>query len=140
MIDLSLFSAVIFDFDGVLIDSETLQADAWRVVAREMGLKDFKVNLHQTAGRMDRHIAPELFPGASDVEAIIKRRWAVQDEMEARGLMKPIAGAVELLKHLSQTHRLAIASSSWPEKIERWLATHDLHRYFQAIVACGNEI
>src|SRR4051812_767666 len=140
MVNLSRFKAVIFDFDGVLVDSETLQAEAWRRLGAEMNLADFKVDIEKIAGRWDRHIAPDLFGARPDIEQCITRKWAIQDEMEFAGLMQPIAGAIPLLHRLSKTHALAIASSSWPHKIDRWLIRENLKPLFKSIVACGNTI
>ena len=40
MMNLSRFQAVIFDFDGVLVDSETMQARAWTRIAEMFGCND----------------------------------------------------------------------------------------------------
>src|SRR3954462_12682138 len=119
MLDLSRFRAVIFDFDGVLVDSETLQLGAWRVAARELGLSEEKLDITRTAGRMDGHIVAELFP-ESQAQVCLKRKWEIQDKMENDGLLQPIPGAIDLLHRLSMSHKLAIASSTWPIKIQRW--------------------
>jgi HAD superfamily hydrolase (TIGR01509 family) len=134
MIDLSKFDAVIFDFDGVLADSETMQCGAWRMVAVEAGIRDLKLDVAQIAGKQDIHIAPELFPVPLDCEKLMRRKWEVEDEMEARGLMKPVESAIELLVQLSKTHTLGIASSRWQEKIERWLRARELFDLFPVIV------
>src|ERR1044071_9586440 len=105
MIDLSRFKAGIFDFDGVLVDSETMQADAWRRLGAEMQLADFHVDIRKVAGRWDRHIAPDLFGDRPDLEQCIQRKWAIQDEMQFAGLMQPIPGAIPLLHRLAKTHK-----------------------------------
>ena len=139
MIDLSKFRAVIFDFDGVLVDSETLQLDAWRQAARELGLNEDQIDITRTAGRMDRHIVGELFP-EPHAQACLNRKWEIQDEMENAGLLQPIPGAIDLLHRLATTHKLAIASSTWPIKIQRWIERSHLDGIFTAIVACGDQI
>src|SRR5207248_11513697 len=51
-----------------------------------------------------------------------------------------LPGAIELLHRLSKTHKLAIASSTWPIKIQRWLEKSNLSGMFTAVVACGDQI
>lgn len=139
MLDLSRFRAVIFDFDGVLVDSETVQLEAWRKAARELGLSEESLDITRTAGRMDRHIVGELFP-EPQAQACLKRKWEIQDEMENAGLLKPVPGAIELVQRLAKSHKLGIASSTWPIKIQRWLEKSELIGLFAAVVACGDQI
>jgi len=131
---LSGFRAVVFDFDGVLADSETLQARAWRQVADEFKIPNFSCPVEKIAGRQDIKIAPDLFPPPDDADACMKRKWAIEDQLEQDGQMLPIPGAFDLLHRLAKTHQLAIASSRWQHKIERWLNRHERLGLFNAIV------
>jgi len=134
MIDLSRFRAAIFDFDGVIADSETLQLQAWHQVARELNISGFHCPLEKIAGRQDIHIAPELFSPPYDSDHAMRRKWAIEHDLAQAGQMLPMPGSLELIRHLSQTFQLAIASSRRPGSIEHWLNRHELFAKFHAIV------
>src|SRR4051794_27016168 len=110
MLDLSRFRAVIFDFDGVIVDSEPLQARAWTRLGRELGMHDCDVSVEQIAGRIDADLAPQLFP-AFDAARCVQRKAELEAQMVAAGELEPVEGVEELLRRLARTHRLAICSS-----------------------------
>ena len=62
-------------------------------------------------------LAPELFPHIADPMDGARRKWQIEEELEAAGMLKPMPGLVELLEKISKTHLLAICSSSRPEPI-----------------------
>jgi HAD superfamily hydrolase (TIGR01509 family) len=107
---LARFRAVIFDFDGVIVDSETMQARAWTRVARELGLRGCDITVAQIAGRIDHELVAELFPGC-DGPACMTRKCQIDDELESDGELRHIPGIEPLLRALAVTHALAICSS-----------------------------
>jgi HAD superfamily hydrolase (TIGR01509 family) len=132
MISISRFKAVIFDFDGVIIDSERLQARAWCGVAAELGLGR-TVGVHETAGKLDRHIAPELFPG-QDHDWCIRRKKLIEQALESEGGPAYIEPTLALAGRIAGTHRLAICSSSSPGRIREVLGGRGLVSRFEVIV------
>jgi len=115
IVDLSRFGAIIFDFDGVLVDSETLQARAWTRVAQELQLEKI-VTAQDIAGKIDEDIVYELFP-REKAAWCRDRKWCVESEMVAAGELEAIADTVHFAQRMSRTHRLAICSSSRRENI-----------------------
>jgi beta-phosphoglucomutase-like phosphatase (HAD superfamily) len=133
MVSIERFKAVIFDFDGVLIDSEAVQARAWGAVAVELGFADMEVTVGQIAGKLDRHIAPELFPD-HDPQVCVRRKSRIQVEMEERVGIVYIDETLELAGRIGGSHRLAICSSSRAERIKEVLRPKGIVEQFEVIV------
>ena len=53
--------AVIFDMDGVLIDSGSAHLDSWRLLAAELGREVTEQQFAASFGRRNRDIVPRLF-------------------------------------------------------------------------------
>lgn len=133
MLSIDRFKAVIFDFDGVIIDSETVQARAWGALAAELGLAETTVSIGQIAGKLDRHIAPELFP-TYDPAHCVRRKHLIQLEMEEQGGVFCIEETLEFARRIGASHRLAICSSSRAERIREVLDLHNMTPCFEVIV------
>jgi HAD superfamily hydrolase (TIGR01509 family) len=132
MIDLTRFQAIVFDFDGVLVDSETLQARCWTLIARELGLDRGEIRADEIAGQLDRELVLHLFPG-SDPAQCLARKSELESSLEAAGELQPVPGAVDFVRRAGATHTLAICSSSRPEPIRRRVAALGLLDSFSVI-------
>jgi HAD superfamily hydrolase (TIGR01509 family) len=132
MIDLSRFSAIVFDFDGVIADSESLQCRAWNRLAVELGV-DRTVDPGYIVGRLDRDIGPELFPHV-DAKWCLDRKYEHEMALINAGELQAIAHIDRLLDRVIQTHKIAICSSSERDVIEDRLDRLGLRKYFNLIV------
>ncbi len=132
--ELRRFSAVIFDFDGVIVDSEVLQAKAWQQLAYELGYREVRVTAARIAGRLDSQIARDLFGERIDVDFCLQRKLALQEALEARGELQFVPGALELIQTLSSSHVLAICSNSYEERVEAFLQEQGLRQRFRVVV------
>lgn len=126
----SRFALVIFDCDGVLIDSEPI---ADRVHARTLAACGYAIGEDELQDR---------FCGISDAEmlATIEREWgralpddyalrvAVALALEYRCSLQPIAGIEEALAGLREP--VCVASSGTPERIRLGLETVGLYQRF----------
>lgn len=99
--------AILFDMDGVLIDSTAAVARVWRSWAEERGFEPEHV-AHIAQGRPSLTTIRELLPGA-DHEA--ENRLVEQREMDDLQGVVACAGARELLAALP-TDRWALVTSS----------------------------
>ena len=111
--------AVVFDMDGVLIDSRYVIEQAWLLVAdrhgRPLSTDDVTHIIH---GRSGAETVRLLFPGHNDQE--LHAIWAEAAKAEVDAAPYPaIPGALELILEL---HRhavaLGLATSSWAEKVD----------------------
>jgi beta-phosphoglucomutase len=130
---------VIFDVDGVLVDSYEAHFQSWREVAREHDLDFTEKDFARSFGRTSRDIVRMLWPdGASMDDARVR---AIDDRKEAlyrrivAARFPAMDGARELIDLLwSAGCRLAAGSSGPPENVE--LCLRELRRAarFNAVV------
>lgn len=133
MLNLSRFQAAIFDFDGVLVDSETMQARAWTRVAAMLGCNGRQITVEQIAGRLDIDLAGELFPGC-DVAWCVSEKARIDAELEMAGGLRLIVGAERFVRALAHTHRLAICSSCHHDLLMRRVERYGLRSAFDVMV------
>jgi|SRR5688572_21416410 len=132
MLDLHRFRAVIFDFDGVIVDSESMQVRSWKQVAQTLG-RECNVSVQRIAGRLDREVAVELFAGC-DADWCVREKAQTEQEMESRGELKLIHGVEPFIRSITTTHRLAIASSCHCDVLDRRLKMLGLHDTFEVVI------
>lgn len=134
-------SAVVFDMDGLLFDSEVFYTDAI-VGAMERNGYHLPLSLfRQTigmSGDATRVFFRNHFGEGLDFDGIWSEASAEFHEVTANGV--PLkSGAIELLDHLhSLSLPRAIATSSRHADVNRHLSAHALADRFQAIVAQGD--
>jgi beta-phosphoglucomutase len=112
---------VIFDMDGVLIDSYDTHLRAWQLSAEPYGLTVDAAAFHPLFGRKGTTILNGLWPGRFNDEQA--RAFDTCKQAKFRELLAEhfptMDGAGELIKALSDAgFRLAIGSSGAPESVE----------------------
>ncbi|MEV8443520.1 HAD family phosphatase [Actinosynnema sp. NPDC051121] len=114
--------AVVFDMDGVLIDSRSVIEFAWREAAREYLARDLteeEVRDH-VHGRNGSHTVATLFPGFDERRQ--RDIWRHVDRIEETAPYEAIPGAAEFVLALADAGTaLALVTSSWPAKIDHAL-------------------
>jgi HAD superfamily hydrolase (TIGR01509 family) len=132
--------AVLFDFDGTIVDTETPEFEEWRAAFRarghELGLDVWQHTLG-TVGGYDpcAHLA-DLTGTAFDHDALRREVYARhQARCEAQPLLP---GVVDRLHEARAAGlRTGVASSSLAEWVEGWLARHAIRDLFD--VVCTRE-
>jgi HAD superfamily hydrolase (TIGR01509 family) len=132
-----LIAAVVFDMDGVIVDSEQVWDEVRESYVREVGgtytdsaTRDM---MGMSSVEWSRYMADQLgVPGTpEEINATI-----VQRMLERYGEAPPlIPGAVEAVRRCAERWRLAIASSSNPELIEVVLDVAGLHDVIRVVVS-----
>lgn len=134
--------AVIFDMDGVLVDSYAPHEESWLAAAREAGVEMTREQFANTFGRTSREIILHFWgEGLSDDEmrAIDDQKEALYRDM-VRDDFPAMDGAVELIDALREAgFRLAVGSSGPPENIELSVACLDRAHCFEAVVT-GHDV
>jgi HAD superfamily hydrolase (TIGR01509 family) len=130
------FTAVIFDFDGLIIDSESPLFEIWQEIYTDHGatleLQDWQHALG-TQGGFD----PYADLGTRCGRVITRDRWAdwVSREHWRRCETQPLLPGVA--DRLAEARRMgiktAVASSSRSEWVTPWLERHDLIGAFDAV-------
>ena len=139
------FDAILFDFDGVLLDSEPLHAACWTEVLAPLGVTldwdDYRARFVGMDDReMLRIIAAEADPPL-DWQTLWDRFPAKQERF--RELMKspPFPpGLPGLLERVRRDYKLAVVSSSSRIEIEPPLEACGLRHYFEVVVTGGDVI
>lgn len=141
-VDLSRFSALILDFDGVILDSETTQCAAWVHVLEKFGLDTSKVNPIYIIGEQDDEIVKQLVDSTKpDLRLEIQKEKTSYMQIEQEtGRIKLVKGVSDFIKKTSKTHMLTIASNSHSKKIITTLRANNLHKYFTFIVAAEKKL
>jgi beta-phosphoglucomutase len=121
---------LVFDVDGVLVDSYDAHFESWQVVARETGFTFTEQRFIQTFGRTTREILFEMHGekplARQEITALDQRKEEVFRDILARGF-PAMDGAVELIDELSAAgFRLAVGSSGPPANVDFVLRA--LHR------------
>ncbi len=132
---------VVFDMDGVLVDSERLYEAAFRAYTAAVGHPAMGDRFVDTLGHRQADFLPELAAdlGRPPGEVAQGLRDA-EREVEAREGMQPMPYVHEALERLDRDGRpIGLASSSRRETIARILAMLDVADRF-AVVAGGDEV
>ena len=135
-------SAVIFDLDGVIVDSSLAHRDSWMRLAVEAGLLIDEAMFWETFGlRSDALLGRVLGSRASDEEL---RRLAFRKEEIFRGLVRgrvrALPGAADSVRSLGRAgYRIGLASSAPRLNIEMILEELALADAFQAVVS-GDDV
>jgi beta-phosphoglucomutase len=133
-----MLEAVIFDMDGVLIDSFRAHFESWRALAREHGLEMTEARFRETFGRTSREIVRHFWGNAvesnDEIDRLDRRKEALYRDLVSRDF--PVMdGAVELLDDLhGEGIALAIGSSGPPENIDLALDMLGRRALFGAVV------
>jgi HAD superfamily hydrolase (TIGR01509 family) len=138
------FDAVLFDFDGVLADSEPLHYACWAEVLAPLGvILTWEFFRDHCVGLDDRemmHLVAARSNPPHDWETLWARHPAKKELFIRRMLAAPpfAPGIGPLLGELHLGYKLAVVTSSARTEIEPALAAGALLEYFDALV-CGRE-
>lgn len=133
---------VIFDMDGVLVDSGPPHAASWRALAAKHGLHMSEEDFAETFGQTSRDIIRRFWGaglGADETRRIDAEKEALYRE-SIRGRIPMMADVHEMLHALRNSGlALAVASSGPPENIALVLEEGGLSAYFDAVVT-GSDV
>lgn len=132
------FSAVIFDMDGVIIDSEPRHERAFLDVFEQMGYgQTHGIQFEQYLGRSDRAVWLDFIAQHNPkwtLDELID--WKQSHLIEIIRLEQPIFdGLPELVAKLAPSYRLAVASGSAHPVIDEVLAMKELRQFFPVVVS-----
>jgi len=127
---------VIFDLDGVLVDSAWAHRQAWYDLAAKEGLEMSDQFFSDTFGMQNDTIIPMLRPEIANEEMERMSQWKERRYRElVRSRPELAEGAAALLRDLSnQGFKLAIGSSAPRENVDVFWTTAHLDRTMQARV------
>ncbi len=134
--------ALVFDLDGVLLDSAPSHNRAFEEVFRPFGIRDFHYGRY--AGWKTANVIEDVLrrAGLEPVPQLIsdlsgeKSRLA-REELRAANPVAP--ECIPLLTQLSQDYALALASSGSRASIALFLTSNECAHLFQSVL-CGDDV
>ena len=129
--------AVIFDMDGVLIDSGAHHRDAWRLLLGDIGVTPPPEYWRLTIGRPAEEAVPLLLGRAvepQEVTELAERKRELYARLAARGT-RPVGGAPAFLETLARAKvPCAVATSASRRDADALLSEVGLRRHFEVVV------
>ncbi|MBR3354740.1 MAG: HAD family phosphatase [Oscillospiraceae bacterium] len=136
--------AVIFDVDGLMLNTEFVWLECWMKVAADHGIPEYGPLFHKAVGTTGK-----------DIEDMLDRELPHVPEEERRQLMidvrkygnkvtddelKKMPGLVELLDYLEKKgYRVAVATTTSRDLTEHRLKKENIYDRFEYIL-CGDEV
>ena len=126
--------ALIFDLDGVLVDSEPLHKRAKELAFRDFGIQFPALTYDNYKGRPDATMFQEVLAGKSvdEIADVLHRKHQWFEKIEHE--LQPIPGAADFVRWASTRYRLAVATSATPRNRAAALKMLGIADCFEAIV------
>ena len=136
-------SAVIFDMDGVIFDSERLVIECWKVVAEKYGIENIEEACFECLGinaALTKELMKKRYGETFPYDAYKKEMSAIFHSRAAGGKLPQKKGIKELLTFLKENQiPTAVASSTRREVVMRELEEGGLLPYFDRVI-CGDMV
>lgn len=134
---------VIFDWDGVVIDSSAQHEGAWEILAGEISRPLPEGHFKKGFGKKNEIIIPEILGWAKnpgEISELAGRKEAIYRELVRQSGVQILPGARELLAALRLENKpCAIGSSTPRQNLEAIFSATGLGEFFDAI-ACGDDV
>lgn len=137
---MNMLQAVIFDMDGVIVDSESRHEEAFLDTLEQVGYEEkHGMDFSRYVGRSDRELWDDfaaLHPTGPSPRELLEMKTRRVIEILRRD--QPVfPGLPELVAALSSSFRLGLASGSEREIVEAVLDLSGLRPFFPVVVTCG---
>lgn len=130
--------AVIWDLDGVLVDTAEYHFASWRDTLNKRGRRYSREEFRQTFGMRNDEIIRKILGGSVGLEEIQSFAREKEDAFRSliKGNLKALPGVMFLLKELKEKkYKMALATSAPLENVKAMLKELGIEDYFQTVVA-----
>lgn len=134
-----MIKAVIFDMDGVLIDTEKWLNIYWQQAAKEAGFhftREHGLAIRSLATKYTGPYLQKIFGPEFDYEAIrARRKQLMKEHIEKNGIEKK-PDVDEILDYLrSKSIKTAVATATDPERTKQYLTQIGIYDKFDQLVS-----
>lgn len=137
-----MFKAVLFDFDGLIVDSEPIYVEANKRFLTERGVTDFSImgKLFGMRAEETFELLKSTFGFEGSIEELMNTRNSYILEDFANGKLNLMPGLRELIDYLkNNNYKVAIGSSSKWSLLSSGMKVHNIENLFDLIV-CGDDV
>jgi len=136
-----MLNAVIFDFDGIIVDSEPMHHRAFNAILEPLGMGfSWEDYCSVYIGYDDRDVFREAFKAhgektcARDIKKMIADKAKVFQQLVNDGEAKPLPGAIELIESIPGRLPIALCSGALREDIDPIIGNLGIANAFSVIV------
>ncbi len=139
-----MLKAVIFDMDGVIVDSQPLHFEVERQIFKNLGLnitqKEHDSYVGCTEYNMWESIIKKYNLNQTTKDLIERKQKIYIDNLMSEKLSKPMDGLLKLMSSLSENGiKMALASSSTRQCVDIITEKFGLNKYLQTTFS-GNDV
>jgi beta-phosphoglucomutase len=137
------YDAILFDFDGVLVDSEPVHFECWLEILESFGMRmDWETYRTHGIGVSDRALMSMLCERAGRPEVVdrLLAEYPRKKEMFRSRMLERQLIPAEVLALLPELHdyQLAVVTSSGQSEVEPLLREAGIHGLFRTVVYGGD--
>ena len=136
-----ILKAIIFDLDGVIIDSEALHEEAGRRAMSQYALNAVPVDFDAFKGKTEQDVFGYVVEVNEadhvDVDELIALKQRLYGDLIDR--LQPVDGALAFIERLAQAGlTMGLTTSSVPENQQRAFDKFDLYQYFDTVITAAD--
>lgn len=138
-----MLKAVLFDMDGLMVDTEKLLSRFWCEAANEMGFPmtpEHVLGIRSLSAKFAEPHLQGIFGKSFNYRAVRARRRELMEKFVADNGIEVKAGLYELLDYIEQKGlKSAVCTATDRERTEQYLTSIGVYHRFDAFV-CGDMI
>lgn len=130
-----MLKAIIFDVDGVLVDSMRFQADAWVKTFQDIGITISRQDIYELEGSNNKRLIKSVLKKAGKEPEPEHFEQLPEKKREALEFnrIKPFEGIPDCLDELKRHFKLAVVSGSSRDTVEK-IINKFFSGYFEVVV------
>lgn len=136
-------NGVIFDMDGLMLDTEKLLVRFWKEAAAEYGYSMTDHNVFEIRSLSRKYsvlLLKNIFGEEFPFSEVRNRRIVLMNDYIDKYGFEVKKGLYELLDYLKvKDYRIAVATATDRERAESYLKKIDVYSYFDAVI-CGDMV